>query len=293
MLVSIWMGKTQRILAWLFLLTFSGLAHQSLLWSRLYSEHMTLLTIKATLLCLSVYSAPVRLLQPLMICATVSASRILHSVVDLVCHCPGAEGLLLSCHDQSLGVSSDVAFIEPLARLQLHLAFSRWLWTACIRLSANQYFRCWADPFLLSFCWCIVQLGLTWDRTHHAWSWASLFLCQFIKVYRRWVLDEWNSESVNCSHLVFAGELALQIHLIQFLHSEVALRHISLSLLPNDCKISRHLWPLIGQSAIGASIHWFLHQCLSEPYTWIYPRELQFCMPDRSFQVVLRHVIGQ
>ena len=171
---------------------------------------MTLLTIKATLLCLSVYSAPVRLLQPLMICATVSASRILHSVVDLVCHCPGAEGLLLSCHDQSLGVSSDVAFIEPLARLQLHLAFSRWLWTACIRLSANQYFRCWADPFLLSFCWCIVQLGLTWDRTHHAWSWASLFLCQFIKVYRRWVLDEWNSESVNCSHLVFAGELALQ-----------------------------------------------------------------------------------
>ena len=27
------------------------------------------------------------------------ASGILHSVVDLVCHCPGVEDLLLSCHD--------------------------------------------------------------------------------------------------------------------------------------------------------------------------------------------------
>ena len=42
------------------------------------------------------------------------ASGILHSVVDLVCHCPGVEGLLLSRHDQSFGVCSDVAFIEPL-----------------------------------------------------------------------------------------------------------------------------------------------------------------------------------
>ena len=42
------------------------------------------------------------------------ASWILHSVVDRVCHCPGVEGLLLSCHDQSLGVCPDVAFIEPL-----------------------------------------------------------------------------------------------------------------------------------------------------------------------------------
>ena len=32
------------------------------------------------------------------------ASGILHSVVDLVCHCPGVDSLLLSCHDQSLGV---------------------------------------------------------------------------------------------------------------------------------------------------------------------------------------------
>ena len=38
----------------------------------------------------------------------------LHSVVDLVCHWPGVEGLLLSSHDQSLDVRSDVAFIEPL-----------------------------------------------------------------------------------------------------------------------------------------------------------------------------------
>ena len=42
------------------------------------------------------------------------ASGILHSVLDLVCHCPGVEGLLLSCYDQSFGVRSDVAFIEPL-----------------------------------------------------------------------------------------------------------------------------------------------------------------------------------
>ena len=43
-----------------------------------------------------------------------AASEILHSVVDLVCHCPEAESLLLNYHDQSLGVCSDVAFIEPL-----------------------------------------------------------------------------------------------------------------------------------------------------------------------------------
>ena len=42
------------------------------------------------------------------------ASEILNTLVDLVCHCPGVEGLLLSCHDQSLGVHSDVAFIEKL-----------------------------------------------------------------------------------------------------------------------------------------------------------------------------------
>ena len=40
--------------------------------------------------------------------------RILHSVVDSVCHCTGVESLLLSCHDQNLSVRSDVAFIEPL-----------------------------------------------------------------------------------------------------------------------------------------------------------------------------------
>ena len=78
-----------------------------------------------------------------MICATVSASLlaqpasgILHSVVNIVCHCPGVKGLLLSCLDQGLGVRSDVAFIEPLictghveamyTRLLLYLALSRW-----------------------------------------------------------------------------------------------------------------------------------------------------------------------
>ena len=45
---------------------------------------------------------------------TLPASGILHSVVDLVCHCPGVEGLLLSCHDKILDVCSDVAFIEQL-----------------------------------------------------------------------------------------------------------------------------------------------------------------------------------
>ena len=39
---------------------------------------------------------------------------ILHRVVDIVYHCLSVEGLLLSCHDQSLGVFSGVAFIEPL-----------------------------------------------------------------------------------------------------------------------------------------------------------------------------------
>ena len=42
------------------------------------------------------------------------ASGILHNLVDLVCHCTGVEGLLLSCHDQSLGVRSGVAFVKPL-----------------------------------------------------------------------------------------------------------------------------------------------------------------------------------
>ena len=43
-----------------------------------------------------------------------TASGRLQSVVHLVRHCPGVESLLLSCLDKSLGVHSDVAFIEPL-----------------------------------------------------------------------------------------------------------------------------------------------------------------------------------
>ena len=42
------------------------------------------------------------------------ASEILNTLVDLVGHCPGVEGLLLSCHEQSLGVCANVAFIKPL-----------------------------------------------------------------------------------------------------------------------------------------------------------------------------------
>ena len=83
---------------------------------------MTLYTIEATLLCLWVYSVLVSLLHLLMIdmchgfCMLLAqpASGILHSAVDLVCHCLGVESLLLSCHEQSFGVCSDVVFIEPL-----------------------------------------------------------------------------------------------------------------------------------------------------------------------------------
>ena len=39
------------------------------------------------------------------------ASGVYHSVVGLICHCHGVDGLFLSCYDKSLGVCSDVAFI--------------------------------------------------------------------------------------------------------------------------------------------------------------------------------------
>ena len=50
-----------------------------------------------------------------------TASWILHSVVDLVSYCPGDESMLLSCHDQNLGVYPDVAFIEPCLQPMTHL----------------------------------------------------------------------------------------------------------------------------------------------------------------------------
>ena len=56
--LSVWMGKSQRILVWSFLTTFSGSTHQSLLCSRSYSAYMALYTIEVTLLCFSVYSVP-------------------------------------------------------------------------------------------------------------------------------------------------------------------------------------------------------------------------------------------
>ena len=70
---------------------------QCLLYSMLYSTHMALYINEAMLLYLLVFSVP----------------GSLDSVVDLVCHCSGVECLLLSYHDQSIGVCS-VAFIEPL-----------------------------------------------------------------------------------------------------------------------------------------------------------------------------------
>ena len=41
-----------------------------------------------------------------------SASGIMHSVRNLVFYCPGVKGLLLSCHNKSLGVCFDVAFFS-------------------------------------------------------------------------------------------------------------------------------------------------------------------------------------
>ena len=88
--------------------------------SRSHSAHIALYTIEAKLLSLSVVgpcelsAAADDMRHGLCMLVAQRASGVLHSVVDLVCHCPGVEGLLLSCHDQSLDVHSDVAFIEPL-----------------------------------------------------------------------------------------------------------------------------------------------------------------------------------
>ena len=96
--LSVWMGKSQRILTWLFLTTFSGSTHQSLLCARLCSAHITLHTIEATLLCFSVLGPckldvfAVDMCHGFCILFAQPASWILHSVVDLVCHYPGVEG---------------------------------------------------------------------------------------------------------------------------------------------------------------------------------------------------------
>ena len=81
---------------------------------------MALYTIEVTLLRLCVLSfcklaadaADMR--HSLFMLLEQLAFGIMQSVVDPVCHCHGVESLLLSCHDQSLGVCSSVAFIEPL-----------------------------------------------------------------------------------------------------------------------------------------------------------------------------------
>ena len=107
--LSVCMEKSQIILAWSFVTTLSGSTHQHLLSSRFYSAYMALYTIKATLLCLSVAGD---VCQGFCLLFAQPASWVLHSVVDIVLHCPGVHGLLLSCHDQSLCVCSDVAFNE-------------------------------------------------------------------------------------------------------------------------------------------------------------------------------------
>ena len=67
------MGKSQRILAWSFLTTFFWFYPPVLTVLKIVVSTYALYTIEATFLCLSVYSVPASLLQPLMICAVVSA----------------------------------------------------------------------------------------------------------------------------------------------------------------------------------------------------------------------------
>ena len=84
------------------------------------------------------------------------APRSLH---DHVCHCPGVEGLLLICHNQPqfsvrCCFNRAVDMCRPClrhltqlcarchaeashTRLHLHLALSRWLWSACIQPSLS------------------------------------------------------------------------------------------------------------------------------------------------------------
>ena len=117
----VWVGKSQRILAWSFLTTF--------FWS--YPPVFTVLKILLRTYDPVYYWGHIVVsfseFGPCELAATAGdkchsfcmllaqpASGILHSVVDLVCHCPGVKGLLLSYHDQSLGFCTDVAFIKPL-----------------------------------------------------------------------------------------------------------------------------------------------------------------------------------
>ena len=110
--LSVWIGKSQRILAWSFLTTFSGSTHQSLLCSRLYSAHMVLsLSVLGSR---ELAEATDNMCRGLYMLLAHPASGILHSVVDLVCYCLGVEGLLLSCHNQSFGGCYSVVFIDPL-----------------------------------------------------------------------------------------------------------------------------------------------------------------------------------
>ena len=117
-MILVWIRKFQRILEWSFLTTLSGFTYQYLL--RL--AHIALYTIEASLLSLNVNvlgscelaAVADGMCHGFCMLFAQPASGILHSVVDLICHCPGVEKVHLSCHDQSHGVCSEVAFIEPL-----------------------------------------------------------------------------------------------------------------------------------------------------------------------------------
>ena len=119
------------------------------------------------------------------------ASWILLSVVDLVRLCLSVEGLLLTCHYQSLGIRSDVVFIDLLIRVghvcnfwhtfvpSLPGCSSIWLfpgnlWDTFIQPSVGHYLlscwhrtwgsallgaqhvRCCTDLLFPPSCWCIV-----------------------------------------------------------------------------------------------------------------------------------------
>ena len=130
--LSVWIGMSHRILVFSFPTTFSGSTHQSLLWSRLYSANMALYTIQATLLCLSVYSVSASLLQPLIICAKVSACY-LHNLLLGSCTL-----WLISCATALvLRAGSWAAIIRALVSALMSLLLSHWYVPAMSATSDN------------------------------------------------------------------------------------------------------------------------------------------------------------
>ena len=111
--LSVWIGNFQRIFTWSFLTTF--------FWScpPVFIVLQVVFSTYGPVYYFSHIAMSLSVLNPCELTAATGdmchgfwmlfaqpAFQILHSVVDLVCHCPGIEGLLLSCHDQSLSLSS-------------------------------------------------------------------------------------------------------------------------------------------------------------------------------------------